>query len=204
MDIRDTIRALRDHLKKEAFIPMPGDVPQQSAPPPMPQGGGMPPEAAGQMPPQGAPPMQDPSMMQGGGMPPQAAGPDPAMADANGEVIEQLLQGMQELAQVFQQFGQEIEKRIAPLEQGMDQMSQTIGQMAEEQKKVMEIVTQNAAMDGSIAQVQQQGQMDQAQLQQENQMAQQQMVQQQAMHQQQQAMQPPVAAGGGMPMQAVM
>jgi hypothetical protein len=133
--LRDSIATLRGELMtKKAFLPMPGDMPQQMQPgqgdpaqqgappqgaPPQgapPQGAppqGAPPQGAPPQgaPPQGAPPPQDPSQ---GGQPPMdpsqmpQGGPPPAQGGQPdlAQVVDQLTQGLEEIFGIVQELGQ--------------------------------------------------------------------------------------------------
>lgn len=156
-DAIDTLRGIKAQIK-QAFTPMPQDMPQQAmagAPPmdPAMMGGAMPPGAppmdpamaggAAPMPAQAAPPM-DPAMA-GGAMPPGAPPMDPTAGGAPvppediGAVIDQVMASMEEIIGVIQELGaqnQELSARLDALEQA--------------QQTLIEDLQNPAPMDGSI------------------------------------------------------
>lgn len=138
-DVLAAIAETRASIKK-AFLPMPGDMPQQMAPggaPPMdpamaaqgaPPPGAMPP---GAMPPGGAPPM-DPAMAAQGAAPvdpaaAQGALPPGAQPDSM-QIIEQVVQGLEELFGLVQQLGQAVDQLAA----NVNQQEQKIGVIVNE------------------------------------------------------------------------
>lgn len=125
--VKSALTDLRAMLQKQAFMPMPPDMPQQPQQMDpamqqqmMAQQGGMP---------QGQPmdpAMQQQMMAQGGQMPqdPAAQGGQPPQDD-QGQIFEQIIGALQETQQVLQ----EQDQRIAQMEQGMQQMGQMVQQL---------------------------------------------------------------------------
>jgi|SRR5882672_2677825 len=144
--LRDSIATIRGELMtKKAFLPMPGDMPQQMQPgqgDPAQQGAppqGAPPQGA---PPQGAPPQagpppQDPSQ---GGQPPmdpsQAQGAPPPSQGGQpdlGQVVDQLTQGLEEIFGIVQELGQaqqQLQAQHTQTEQKIDVIVRALDQPA--------------------------------------------------------------------------
>ncbi len=120
-------------IQKEAFM----------AAPPMPGGGGMPPQGMppgmdpsmmGGMPPQGMPPGMDPSMM--GGMPPQGMPVDPA----TGMPMDPNAMGGQPQPPASPLTPEMLEELIGVVEQlaaGQEKSEQALQQMAQQQEEIM-------------------------------------------------------------------
>lgn len=125
-------------IQKEAFM----------AAPPMPGGGGMPPQGMppgmdpsmmGGMPPQGMPPGMDPSMM--GGMPPQGMPPQGMPVDpATGMPMDPNAMGGQPQPPASPLTPEMLEELIGVVEQlaaGQEKSEQALQQMAQQQEEIM-------------------------------------------------------------------
>lgn len=125
-------------IQKEAFM----------AAPPMPGGGGMPPQGMppgmdpsmmGGMPPQGMPPGMDPSMM--GGMPPQGMPPQGMPVDpATGMPMDPNAMGGQQQPPASPLTPEMLEELIGVVEQlaaGQEKSEQALQQMAQQQEEIM-------------------------------------------------------------------
>lgn len=138
-NVCEQIKDLRSMLK-QAFLPMPQDMPQQQQMDPammqqmQMQQGGMPPQ--GMPPQQGGQPPMDPAMMQQGGQPPM----DPAQGGQMPQqdpmqIIEQLTQGLEEIFGVVQEMSQALEQ---------------MGQKMQEHEQKMEIIVSALDQPGSM------------------------------------------------------